>query len=154
MWVRMCCHLLIIGSTYEEYQLALSVLINLLISLGFPINWNKVCGPSTTITFLGVTLDLIPMRAELPYDKICKLHSLLDRFLVLKKAGKCDLQSLASVLSFASTVIEGGRCFSRHVFDLIGKFCTHIKASYLSQQGARIYAFGKSLRMCSMGRQN
>ena len=62
---------LIIGGTYEECQVALSVLINLLISLGFSINWNKVCGPSTTITFLGVTLDSILMQSEIPYDKIC-----------------------------------------------------------------------------------
>ena len=108
---------LIIGDTYKECLEGQLALINILIKLGFYISWEKVVSPCQRIQFLGLILDSNNMSITLPSDKIVKLESLLLDFMSKTKAKKKELQSLAGHLSFASTVIKGGRTFSRRVID-------------------------------------
>ena len=50
-------------------------MIDLLLKLGFSINWRKVIPPTQAIVFLGITIDSVTQTVSLP-DK--KLHELKD----------------------------------------------------------------------------
>ena len=56
--------------TLSEFALAMSILIKLLRSLGFQINWNKVVDPTQCIVFLGIEIDYRSMCKRLPADKL------------------------------------------------------------------------------------
>ena len=110
---------LVIGDSYEECRNTQLALIHLLISLGFSISWSKVTNPNQITEFLGVTLDSINMEARLPMDKVHRIKTILNEFRSRKKATKRMLSSLIGLLSFASTVVKGGRCFTRRLLDLM-----------------------------------
>ena len=46
--------------------------------VGFPIEPEKDEGPSTTIPFLGIELDLVALELRLPQDKLQRLKVLLE----------------------------------------------------------------------------
>ena len=73
---------LIFGDTYEQCNRALLLMISLLRCLGFCINWNKVVGPTTRITFLGVNIDTVNMSLSLPSEKLTEFTDLLHVFLL------------------------------------------------------------------------
>lgn len=110
---------LIISESKEACAQALSVLIELLRKLGFAIHWGKVVDPTHRITFLGIELDSLSMMLRLPQDKLCALHQELQSFLNRKRASKRQLQSLAGRLSWAASVVKGGRVFLRRIFNKI-----------------------------------
>jgi hypothetical protein len=108
---------LLLSYSRSRCFLAQQTLIQLLHSLGFSISWPKVQSVSTRVTFLGITLDSVTMRAYVNEDKIVKLHSLLDQLLLAKKASKHQLQCVAGYMSHLSKVIKGARTFTRRIFD-------------------------------------
>ena len=109
----------ILAPTYTECARALSVLLQLLRSLGFSIAWHKVVGPCTSLTFLGIDLDSISMTMKLPDIKQQKLLCLLRTFAARKRATRRQLQCLAGKLNWASQVIHGGRIFLRRILDML-----------------------------------
>ena len=110
---------LIISDSKEACAQALSNLILLLRKLGFAIHWGKVVDPSQKIIFLGIELDSINMTLRLPHDKLDLLRLELQSFLNRKRASKRQLQSLAGRLSWAASVVRGGRVFLRRIFNQI-----------------------------------
>ena len=109
----------VVSADREECSRAQLTLIHLLITLGFGVSWSKVCGPSQELAFLGITLDSTVMEARLPPDKLRKLRNILVDFTDRNRATKKELSSLAGILSFCSSVVKGGRCFSRRIIDLM-----------------------------------
>ena len=105
----------VVSADREECSRVQLTLIHLLITLGFGVSWSKVCGPSQELTFLSITLDSTVMEARLPPDKLRKLRNILVDFTDRNRATKKELSSLAGVLSFCSSVVKGGRCFSRYI---------------------------------------
>ena len=112
---------LIISKSKEQCALALHVLIKLLRKLGFSIHWGKVVDPTPIITFLGIELDSICMSLRLPHDKLASIREELQGFVNRKRTTKRQLQSLAGKLSWAASVVRGGRVFLRRIFNQIGK---------------------------------
>lgn len=112
---------LIISKSKEQCALALQILIKLLRKLGFSIHWGKVVDPTQIITFLGVELDSICMSLRLPHDKLMSIREELQGFINRKRTTKRQLQSLAGKLSWAASVVRGGRVFLRRIFNQIGK---------------------------------
>ena len=98
---------------------ALRVLIQLLRKLGFMIHWGKVVDPTTCITFLGIELDSIAMTLRLPEEKLLQLRKELQGSLSRNRFTKRQLQSLAGRLSWAASVVKGGRVFLRRIFNTI-----------------------------------
>lgn len=77
--VKIVCYLddfLVIGYSHAESDLALQSLIHILSCLGFPVNWNKVTLPATSIQFLGIYSDSVKQRIELPIEKLQSLAEL------------------------------------------------------------------------------
>ena len=54
----------------ETCQRNLDIRMHLCDDLGVPLALEKVEGPSTTISFLGIVLDTVCMEIRLPVDKL------------------------------------------------------------------------------------
>ena len=54
----------------EICQQNFDILLHLCDYLGIPLMLEKVEGPSTTILFLGIVFDTVPMKIRLPADKL------------------------------------------------------------------------------------
>ena len=72
---------LLLAHTATKCQRDLTSFITLCHNLAVPLAHNKTVGPSSSITFLGITLDALRMEARLPEDKLVKARSLLLAFI-------------------------------------------------------------------------
>ena len=71
------------------------------------------------MTYLGIELDSVCMEFRLPSRKVVRLKTIVKEILSVDKAFKRDLQVIAGYLSHASTVVKGGRTFSRRLLNFI-----------------------------------
>ena len=71
---------LIIEPTQLRFKAA-DMLVSLLESLGFTINWTKVVYPAQRLTFLGVEIDTAKCKLRLPDDHVVELLSLCKQIL-------------------------------------------------------------------------
>ena len=97
--------------------------------LGIPVALDKLEGPATTITFLGITIDTTLQQLRLPPDKLQEMTILIKSWLGKHKATKRDLLSLIGKLSFAAKVVPSGRLFLRRLIELsttVSKLHHHI----------------------------
>ena len=69
--------------------------------LGVPLALEKVEGPSTQLTFLGITLDTIHMKACLLVNKIVWIKQMTTLCLTKKNATKWEILSLIGLLQHA-----------------------------------------------------
>ena len=86
--------------------------------LGAPLKEEKIEGPTTCITFLGIELDSTSMVARLPADRKLELQDTLLMIRARKKCTKRELLSLIGRLAFACRVVPAGRMFMRRMIDL------------------------------------
>jgi hypothetical protein len=106
-------------TTFERCVLAVETLVKLLRELGFSISYDKIEGPATRVTFLGVAVDSVSFTLELPECKVAEFYDMLLGFAKRKRASLRQLQALAGRLNWASGVVRGGRCYLRRILDLI-----------------------------------
>ena len=85
---------------------------------GMPIEWDKVEGPATTISFLGMELDTTLMQIRLPKEKLDRLRHLTQSWAGRKAGKKRELLSLLGVLNHACKAVRQGRSFLRRLIDL------------------------------------
>ena len=109
---------LLLAHTATKCQRDLTAFINLCHNLAVPLAHSKTVGPSSSITFLGITLDAVRMEARLPEDKLVKARSLLLAFLNKSKVTLRELQMLVGFLNFACSVVVPGRAFLMRLIDL------------------------------------
>jgi len=117
---------LVVAETKELCMKIQNVLIRLLRSLGFAIAWDKVEGPSTTLTFLGVELDSVGNELRLPAGKLAEFRDFINETAGLKRITLKRLQMLAGKLNWASSVVRGGRTYLHRILDLM-KSLRHAK---------------------------
>ena len=86
--------------------------------LGVPLAPDKIIGPATCITYLGIDIDSSSFEIHLPNDKLRELRSMLVGWSKQKSCTKRDLLSLIGSLSFAAKVIKPGRLFLRRLIKL------------------------------------
>ena len=97
----------------------LDTLLGVFERLRIPVAMDKLEGPATLITFLGIELDTGCMTLRLPQEKITELRSLLEEWQTKKVCLTKDLQSLVGKLQHACKVVRPGRTFLRRMFDLL-----------------------------------
>lgn len=90
--------------------------------LGLSFQESKVCGPSTTIEYLGITLDSVAMEARSPADKHTFLIDLLDSWHTRVHCTLQELQELTGFLQFTSQVIPLSRAFLRTLYTFSSSF--------------------------------
>ena len=98
---------------------ALSTLLQCLDWLGFPIAQEKLEGPTTEITFLGIEINTDALVLRLPGRKLASLKALISSWKDRRSCRKVELQSLAGKLQHACKVVRPGRSFLRRVFQLL-----------------------------------
>ena len=84
---------------------------------------DKLIGPVTVITYLGIQIDSDDMVIRLPAEKLSELLDLLNVWHDCKKCTKRELLSLIGKLSFASKVVQPGRNFLHRLIDLSTTVC-------------------------------
>ena len=136
----------LVENSKEKCMKSLNTLIALLRSLGFDIAWNKVEGPQQKIIFLGIEFDSISYKMCLPARKITDIQELLASFQKRNRASLRQLQQLAGKLSYACSIIHGGRVYLQRVLDIMRplRHASHkVKlSSHIHQTFKRIYNGG------------
>ena len=85
-------------------------------SLGVPLEYSKLEGPHSCLTFLGIEVDTESLQLRLPREKLLRLRSELSRCYDRRSIPKRELQSLTGLLQFATKVIRPGRPFLRRLY--------------------------------------
>ena len=102
----------------DTCQEAMSRMLTVCDQLGIPVASEKLEGPTTALTFLGIVLNTSAQQLRLPPDKLEELTGLIRSWLSRHKATKRELLSLIGMLSFAAKVVPAGRLFLRRLIDL------------------------------------
>lgn len=76
-------------------------------------------GPSTKITFLGITICSVSMTLTIDDQNLADFKTLLQGFAMKKHASRTQLESLAGKMSWISQVCHGGRIYLMRVFAMI-----------------------------------
>ena len=102
-----------------QCQQALDTMIRSCAHLGVPLASQKTVGPTTCLTFLGITIDTLANELRLPPDKLTRLRSLLAEWGDRKVCNQRELESLIGLLNHACKVIRPGRSFLRRMLNLL-----------------------------------
>ena len=97
---------------------ALRTALQVCSELGMPVALEKLEGPATAISFLGIYLDSTLMQLKLPSDKLGNLRKLLASWSTRRNATKRELLSLIGHLQHAASIVKPGRTFLRHLINL------------------------------------
>ena len=97
-------------------QRNLDIIKSVCLHLGVPLAFEKVKGPSTSLTFLGIVLDTVRMEARLPTDKLCRIRHQVKAWLTRKKATKRQILSLVGLLQHATKVVCPGCNFLSRMY--------------------------------------
>ena len=92
-------------------------LIWLLHKLGFEVKWDEVISPSQRVQFLGLIIDSVQQRIELPNEKLQRLASLAESFSQPRTVQRRELEVLVGHMTFAAKPIYGARTFTRLFID-------------------------------------
>lgn len=101
-----------------ECDSVLQLALELCGRLGVPVAREKLCGPATSLTFLGIEIDTVRMELRLPQEKLSRLRECIVGWLSRKASTKRELQSLIGQLQHACRVVRPGRTFLRRMIRL------------------------------------
>ena len=93
----------------------LQACIQLCSKLGLPLHPDKLEGPSTCLSILGIELDSIRLQARLPTDKRERIVTLLKSWSGKRFCRRRELESLISHLHHACKIAPQGRTFLRRI---------------------------------------
>ena len=93
------------------YQHNLDVLMQTCNELDIPLAEDKLEGPSTSITFLGIVIDTSKSKIRLPEEKLQRTRQEVASWIGKNKATKREILSLVGLLHHATKVVRPGRSF-------------------------------------------
>lgn len=127
-WILLnVCKLLFILHLLDDFLLidfpnsqspTLDILKQVFSDVGVPLSAEKTLGPSTSLEFLGISLDTVKMQASLPHEKLLRIRSFLEFLSSLRVVSKRDILSLLGHLNFAMSIIPQGRAFISRLITL------------------------------------
>ena len=109
---------LVIAPTYDSCLAAMYAALQIMMDLGFEINWKKVIYPATKVPFLGIVIDSQRMKASIPPEKLRDIKNKAIVWLDKKKATKRELQSLAGSIAWGAKCVKAIRPVLRGIIDL------------------------------------
>ena len=122
--VHFCLHylddFLIVAPDLETCARDMTIMLNTFADLGLPVAENKLEGPGTCLTFLGIELDAVRLKMRLPREKLLDLQQTMQSWLGRRTCRKKEMESLVGKLSHASKVIQPGKTFLRQLFEVVG----------------------------------
>ena len=115
-------YLLVSDPCMHKGRTLLDNLLSTLDVLRLPVAPEKLEGPTTKLTFLGIELDTVTMVRRLPPDKLADVKQTVATWLRRKDWRSCDkhaLESLVRKLQHASKVVRPGRTFVGRLIGLL-----------------------------------
>ena len=109
---------LIIAPSQAESQHQLNKFLAFCEECGIPMAPEKTEGPSPSLTFLGITINVPNSLMLLPDDKLQACGSKIKEVLSKKTVLLRELQSMLGHLNFACRVVVPGRAFLRRAYAL------------------------------------
>ena len=110
---------LLVGPAGQDHcQNSVRAMLALCGKLGVPVALNKLEGPASTLTFLGITLDTVNQELRLTADKLSEILQAVIKWLGRRTATKRELLSLIGKLAFAARVVPAGRLFCWRLIQL------------------------------------
>ena len=105
---------------------ALETMLQTCADLGVPIAADKLEGPTSCLTFLGIEIDTRAGTLRLPSDKLDRILASLQEWCGRRVCRRRELESLIGTLHHACKVIRPGRAFLRRMIDLLRvAHCSH-----------------------------
>ena len=101
-----------------ECRQALAVSLQSCDELAIPIAAEKVEGPTTCLSFLGIEMDTVKWQLRLPQEKLHRTQALVASWRKRKGCTKRELLSLIGLLQHACRVVRSGRSFLRRMITL------------------------------------
>ncbi|XP_042251963.1 uncharacterized protein LOC121886109 [Thunnus maccoyii] len=86
--------------------------------LGVPLSPEKKEGPSTSLEFLGITLNSITLQASLPTEKLHRISLLIQNFLMANTCSKRQLLFLLGHFNHATHIIPQGPSILSHLLSI------------------------------------
>ena len=111
-------------------------MISLMGRLGIPLSWEKIEGPSTRLSFLGIEIDTINWQLRLPQEKYDALSHDLTTWL----SRRCHFQTQAAISHWSTDelrnqgAIPAGRIFLRRLINLSTHATSLHHHLYLNQE--------------------
>lgn len=115
--VKVLDDFLFIAPTKEACQRDLDSFFTLCKAINVPVAHHKTEGPTKSLVFLGIQLDVNSMVARLPKEKLIRYAENLRAILVAPQCSLSELKSLIGKLQFATSVVPAGRPFLRRLHD-------------------------------------
>ncbi len=113
---------LLIGSPRSlECARHLDTLLATFERLGVPVALDKLEGPATVLTFLGIEFDTVAMQLGIPREKLGRLRKLVAEWKGRHFCKKRELDSLVGKLQHPCRVVKPGRSFLRRLFELLSR---------------------------------
>ena len=106
-------------SSSDECRADMHSLLQMFHSLGLPLAPDKLEGPTTCLSFLGLEIDTVAMELRLPTTKLTALQALIQSWLRRRSCTRRELESLIGSLRFACSVVHTGKTFLRRLFELL-----------------------------------
>ena len=103
----------------SECAEALSIITKTCDELGVPLATEKLEGPATCITFLGIEVNSAAGVLRLPQDKVKIMQEALWLWGHKKSCTRKELESLIGSLQHACWVMRPGRSFMHRMIDLL-----------------------------------
>ena len=109
----------IAGPNQELAETHHDFILDMLKYLHVPVAPEKIEGPATCLTFLGIELDTVALEMWLPLEKKVDFLGTVGRILETNHVTSHELASVVGKLSFASRAIPAGRTFLRRLYDFM-----------------------------------
>ena len=103
----------------SECQHNLSIMLDKCEALGVPIAPEKLVGPSSCLTFLGIEIDTDEGVMRLPAEKLARIQSQVRSWSQRRVCRRRQLESLIGLLQHACRVVRPGRSFLRRMISLL-----------------------------------
>ena len=102
-----------------DCQKNIDIIIQTCTDLGIHLALEKLEGPTTCLTFLGIKINTLDETLRLPEDKFDHLQQTLQLWSRYKSCTRLELQSLIGLLQHACRVIRPRRLFLHRLIDLL-----------------------------------
>eukprot|EP00731_Ephydatia_muelleri_P012479 Em0006g1373a len=110
---------ILLGPTHNDTcQKGLDVVLETCECLGVPLALEKLEGPTTCLTFLGIEIDTITLELRLPEAKLQAVRTAAKAWYGRRSGTKRELLSLIGVLGHACKVVRPGKRFLRRLINL------------------------------------
>ena len=100
---------------------ALNTALQLGSALGLSAAIGKVAGPSTTLSFLGIEVDVVAQQLCLPAEKLVRVKHMLRHWSQTTNPTKRQLQSFIGLLNHAASVVPLSCTFMQEIISNMEK---------------------------------